>query len=207
MSLYNAIHVNFPIEIYKFMAQRFDGVLGVNFLNVTHSHFEIVFKRHLADNTTIVYQLYEKLANSFKIIKNRYIETDEIHSHIKLRILKDEKTIKIRIHGFTFIPPGKLFELFNLILWYFIKYKTGTKPNNTLYGSQMMQRWKNEEKMTLRELNSNPRLIKMTPYLAPCHKCGELTKTINYWKFYYEKENRILEMQTRVCDKHILLRI
>ena len=101
------------------------------------------------------------------------------------------------------IPPGKIFKLTDLVLWYWILYVSGTRPKDSIFGREIQEKWKKEKLYIKAELNKYARKsLEIVGGPGPCQICGESSYLTNSWSFLFKKENRIIEMNTRVCDKH-----
>ncbi len=194
----------FPSELFKHLSQSFNGVVGANIIIVKNNEMRIEFDKFAHSNTALIVNLYTKLVNSFTSINKKYLKLEKHQRYIQLRMKNDlREYYLIQIFGFIHIPPGKILKLFSLILWYYIKYISGTSPKNSIYGRELMNKWKNEEKFIRRNLLMNSmKQIEYSDIELPCHICGEMTNYINKWTFRYAKEHRDIDVETRVCMKH-----
>jgi hypothetical protein len=192
----------FPQEIYNLIARRFNGVVGRQIFKVKGGKMLIQFHRHPNDDKTVFVGLFKKLLESFQSIKKKYFFNDPKHSHLRLKISENQEYYIITLFGAIYIPPGKIFNLFNLILWYFIRYKTGLRPNQSKKGKALTQQWRLEEQLLKHEINSSSKILHLTLDTEPCHICGKMTQAVNHWVFQTKSSRSPLQLQTRVCERH-----
>ena len=144
--------------------------------------------------------LFTELAKAFARIKEKYISPGV---HIRLKKYEDENYYIIKLIGHMKIPPVKIFKLTDLIMWYWVLYVSGARPKDSIFGREVQEKWKKEKEYIKAELNKYARKnLEITGATGPCHICGEPSYLTNSWSFVFKKENRIIEMNTRVCDKH-----
>lgn len=191
-----------PIELIAHLVRRFNGVTRKKIIKIRSTTLEIVFDKFEGSNNQAMIRLFTKLAKSFAIIKDKYLNYDENKIHVRIKVDEDEISYIIKLIGINKIPPGKIFNLFSLILWYYIKFISGVKPGASIYGKELNEKWKVEEIYTRNELRTSQKMIIVTNHDIPCFICGEHSKLLNIWKFHYKKENRYIDVKTRVCDKH-----
>lgn len=194
-------HRVYPIDIYQHVARRFNGVIGSQVLKMNTSRFQFRFQRHPNDNKSIIIGLFSKLIEAFQIIKKKYLFHQEKH-HIRFKIKETPELHTITMYGGIYIPPQKVFKLLSLVLWYYIRYKSGSKPKLSNYGRKTTTQWRNEEKLLKREINNSPRILHLTYEEEPCHLCGKLTNALNKWTFRTQKDFTPIRLETRVCQKH-----
>ncbi|MDH5402335.1 MAG: hypothetical protein OEZ01_01640 [Candidatus Heimdallarchaeota archaeon] len=193
----------FPIELINHLIGRFNGVIKSNLIKITSTELIIDFKRHQNDNYNILIKLFTKLAESFKIIKTKYVFSEKTRNHIRIRIEETNTRYMIKLIGVSFIPPGKILNLFGLILWYYITYTTGNKSNNSDFGRKLSEEWKIEENMIKREINNRIKYHRPIYENGLCHICGEESIGNNEWKFVIKREKRVIPVVTAVCFDHI----
>jgi hypothetical protein len=195
-------HQMFPIEFLEHLARHFNSVIRTEILYVRTNKFEIRFSKFPGSNKTIVISLFTKLVEAFKTIKDRYLLFQDDHNHVRLKLDEDEDNYIIRLSGSIYIPPGKILNLFSLILWYHIRYKTGQKPNQTENGIKLTEDWKKEEEYMRHEINQSPKQLFVDDEERPCFICGEPAFGLNEWQFKLNRDNRTISMTSRVCKKH-----
>ena len=125
----------FPQELLQHLARRFNGVVQTNVLVVKSNRFEILFKKFPGASEPVFVNLFTKIVLAMNSIKKKYLTHEAHNIHISVKL--DNNNIehyRLIISGANKIPPGKLFNLFPLILWYHIKYQTGEKPSSTVKG-------------------------------------------------------------------------
>jgi hypothetical protein len=192
-----------PIEIYEHFARRFNGVVGSHIINVTFSNIQFKLSRHPNDDKNIIITLFSKLVESFQSIRKKYLYHLINENLIRLKIKETDNNFVILLYGSVFIPPAKIFNLFNLILWYYIRYKSGLKPNRSNYGRTLTGKWKQEEKLIKRELNHSPKILLTINIEEPCYFCGELSQSLNRWTFKLKRSFTPINLETIVCNEHI----
>jgi hypothetical protein len=122
---------------------------------------------------------------------------------VRINIQDTDSHFIISISGIIFIPPGKILNLFGLILWYVIRYHTGDKPANSDFGRNLTTAWKKEEDYLRFNINQLPRKSTVTRDAMRCYICGESAFRINEWSFDPGSRGRSIDMETRVCQKHL----
>ncbi|MCY3411652.1 MAG: hypothetical protein INQ03_08485 [Candidatus Heimdallarchaeota archaeon] len=197
----NKIHV-FPLELYDHLIRRFNGVVQRGVLKLSSSSLLIQFEKFDGSSNTVPVHLLAKLIKAMKIIRDKYLTYDDYKVHTQIKFEESELYYIIKITGLRRIPPGKIFNLFALILWAHIKYISGVKPSASIYGRELTEKWKLEEAYTLNQLMESDKLIFSTNHAMPCFVCGETDYLENNWKFFYQKERRYIDVSTRVCQKH-----
>ncbi len=124
----------FPMEIYKHLLLRFNGVTQFNIITISSTTLEISFKKFVGCSTTVPIRLFSKLASAMKTIKEKYLTYNDKKVHIRIKMDEEDDRYLIRISGINKIPPGKIFNLFGLILYYYLKFISGIKPSKSVYG-------------------------------------------------------------------------
>lgn len=197
------VHTRHSVQLLKYVTRHFNGITGYNLVIVNPNNIEIKFPVYPNSNQSVIVTLFTKLAGAFIIIKDRYLSKEERHKRVQVKFYKDDEYFKIKISGSLYIPPGKFLKLYNLVLWYYVKYITGQKPSLTSKGMLMVDQWKKEEKNLRKGINTLPRnkIVSYTPH--PCNLCGESTFTRNEWKLKLDRLSSGFEIETYVCDKHI----
>jgi len=193
----------FPFEFLDHLVNHFNRVIRETILTLSANRLVIQFKRGPYSDRSVVVSLFTKLVTAFKTISDKYVQVKDQHTQIRINIEDGEEYYRISVSGVIFIPPGKILNLFSLILWYHIRYTTGTKPGSTDEGRNLNEKWKQEEKHLRFEINQSKRRMSMAREEGPCYFCGEPSYKINEWEFRPYSGFRGIEMQTRVCDKHI----
>jgi hypothetical protein len=196
-------HRIFPLEIFEHISRRFNGVIGAQVILLSASKFQFRFRRHPKDDKKIIINLFSKLLEAFQSIRKKYLYHEGKHNHIRIKIKETSDFYIISLSGSQYIPPGKIFKLMALVLWYYIRYKTGMKPNQSNYGRKLTLQWKDEESMIKRDINGSPRVLYLTHEEEPCHICGKLTKALNKWTYIIRRENIPINLETRVCERHL----
>lgn len=196
------IHTRHSVQLLKYITRHFNGVIGYNLVIVNPNNIEIKFPIYPNSNQSVIVTLFSKLASAFIIIKDRYLQKEEKHKHVQVRFNEEEEYFRIKITGSLYIPPGKFLKLYNLILWYYVKYITGQKPSLTSKGKFIVDQWKREEKSIRIGINASPRqsIVGYTPH--PCNLCGENTFRRNVWKLKLDRLDSGYKVETYVCDKH-----
>ena len=199
------VHPRHSVELLQYISRRFNGIIGFNLINVNTNNVELNFPLHQNSNEFVISTLYSKLASSFKNINSKYLKDSEKHHHIQIKFNQDEDFFKIKISGSLYVPTGKFLKLYNVILWYYIRYITGQKPGLSEKGRSISEQWKAENKQIMKEINRLPRKMNVSSYPQLCNICGSTTYKSNKWKFK-SKSNRLsvgVEIETFVCEKHI----
>jgi hypothetical protein len=192
-----------PIEFFNHIAQTFNGVVGESILKVKSSSLNIQFQKYELSGPKTPLNLFKELAISFTKIKEKYLKSADLSLHVRLKFEEDESYYRIKLIGYEKVPPNKILKLCDLIIWYYIVYISGSKPSESVYGKDLIQKWKNDKKyFESTVLKYANRRIEFTSRAKSCYICGESTNFVNNWTFFYRKENRYIDMITRVCKKH-----
>ncbi|MCH8906187.1 MAG: hypothetical protein IH840_03775 [Candidatus Heimdallarchaeota archaeon] len=189
----------YPISILNELIRPFNAVVGRKVITLKSSSIEINFPNRGGDNQLIISKLIQKLASAFKSINVKYKLNLDKKRNIRMTIVMSDKIHILSIRGILLIPPGKLFNLLSVILWYYITYTTGHRPGNSTFGINLTNAWKQEFTEIQREINRLPRKVKYNYDAKPCHICGEETNTENIWRFI---KSSSLSLRTRVCLNH-----
>ncbi len=192
-----------PIEFFNLIAHSFNGVVGESILKVQSSSLNIQFQKFESSGPKTILNLFKELAISFTKIKEKYLVSADLSLHVRLKFEEDDSYYRIKLIGYNKVPPNKILKLCDLIIWYFIVYISGSKPSESVYGKELVQKWKIEKKQFENNLMKFAnRRIEFSNLTKPCYICVEDTHFINNWTFFYRKENRYLDMITRVCENH-----
>ncbi len=192
-----------PIEFFNSIAHRFNGVVGESILKVQSSSLNIQFQKFESSGPKTPLNLFKELAIAFTKIKDKYIKSANLALHIRLKFEEDDSFYRIKLIGYNKVPPNKILKLCDLIIWYFVVYISGSKPSESSYGKELVQKWKIEKNHFVSTLiNYANRNIEYNNLIKPCNICGEPSNLINNWTFFYRKETRHIDMRTRVCEKH-----
>lgn len=197
------VHPRHSVQLLQYITRRFNGIIGFNLITVYTNNVEICFPLHQNSNEMVMANLYTKLAASFKIINSRYLQENEKHRHVQVKFNQDDDFFKIKISGSLYIPTTKFLKLYNLILWYHIRYLTGQKPSSSSKGLSISNEWKKENKQITEEINRLPRKMNVSYNPHPCNICGSTTFKSNIWKFKLNRLSSGVEIETFVCEKHI----
>jgi len=195
-------HQMFPMEFLTHIIRHFNSVIKESILVVSMNKLEIRFERAKMSDKSVVVSLFTKLVEAFKSISEKYIIERDIHTRIRLNLEDTDEFYKILVSGVIYVPPGKIFNLLSLILWYHIRYITGTKPSNSEFGRKLTQTWRDEEKHMRFEINQSSRRVNVTKSSGPCYICGEPAFKENVWEFKPHETSKSLMMRTQVCRKH-----
>ena len=190
------------MQVLEYITRRFNGVVGSNFIKVKSNSIELIFPNNAYSDYSVIANLLAKLASSFKNIDKKYVDPEDKHNHASVKLDKGEDQIVIKITGALYIPSTKFLKLYNMILWYLIRYRTGTKPGDSEEGRKLVNEWKFEEKQLKHEINRLPRRQISSYEKRLCHICGEETNLLNIWKFTTGNSNIGTDIETAVCVKH-----
>lgn len=192
-----------PIEFFNRIAQTFNGVVGESVLKVQSSSLNIQFQKFDSSGPKTPLNLFKELAIAFTKIKEKYLRSADLSLHVRLKFEEDDGYYRIKLIGYDKVPPNKILKLCDMIMWYFVVYISGSKPSASIYGRELVEKWKVEKKHFVGTLTKYAnRHIEFSNVDKPCYICGEPTNLINNWTFFYRKETRHIDMSTRVCEKH-----
>ncbi|OLS22477.1 MAG: hypothetical protein HeimC2_29400 [Candidatus Heimdallarchaeota archaeon LC_2] len=197
------VHPRHSVQLLQYVTRRFNGIIGFNLIKVKTNSVKINFPLHQNSNESVMAILFTKLATSFKIINVRYLGKNEKHRHVQVKFNQDEDFFQIKISGSLYVPTSKFLKLYNLILWYYIRYITGQKPSMSEKGRTLSELWKSEGKQIIKEINALPRKMNVSYNSHPCNICGESTLRSNLWKFKSKRLSSGIEIETFVCEKHL----
>ncbi len=198
----------YPREIVETIVRLYNLVSPVDSMNLAGMklHFTLP-KKEWGEDLKVMTWLYEKLAKALMSIQKKYLPQMN-HSKYNLFLLDledKEDYVQIIISGILYIPPSSLLNLLQMFMWYEIRQQTGTKPKYSPQGRILVERLKQEIKdfkhrIDLMEFNT----VRVEDTMV-CHFCGEQTSLVNIWN--YRLENRLVEIETPVCQKHRMRKI
>lgn len=193
--------VHYPSSIIRYIVRVFNQVNGTSILSVQNeTRLNIRHRVDLLKKPELLVTLYSQLKKAMETIGEKYLPPHKRWSPFHVDMEADSEHLIIKIDGIHLVPPRKIINLLDLVLWYSFTARYGIRPKDDDVGKQVTKKWKNAVQIMLSKFEKAKRRYEFVSESMKCSTCSRPTKTLVRMQIHLG--NEIVEHQVPVCGKH-----
>ena len=196
--------LEFPVGIYEYLVRKANSAVNEMFISISYPNVRIKFlelKRKGSWNT--VDWLFSEIGKRLIRIKEKYdldFGDQYTKKDVRLDFRVHDTYREIMISGFTKIPIKSFKNILTIVVWSWIVFSTGVKPNESETAQKMLDKFTKKAEEFQVYWNRKSRVRRPLDQPRRCYICGKEAKFLNNWK--YEHNGIIEEVFTPVCNTH-----